>query len=318
VGESVFNEDEYEIFTRIIREMPPKRLYEIAGRYEVDFPSELPIFKIPDFLYEELDEEARREIIDEYRDAGNTTCHFFLFDEETPSLSALAGNHNAILALKREEDFFENVPYFERIETHDLTNTLRARFHYYKGRTQLLDRETRTIRELLNVFHGVVIFRPYRKIVEVRAKDRRVSKNAVISSSSALGLEPPSSLNLNREEIIKRFLGWIYSLNNARFEFDITQTISSLSMSARGRRDLRRNEDFIRYLREGRLRGGHVTIKTEEERTIRFRIFFRDCHVYFTSYSNEKDIEIVVDAIEKIVEEYRFEFPYRTIEEYFK
>ena len=78
MGESIFEEEEYEIFTRIIREMPPKRLCEIAGRYEVDFPSEIPIFKIPDFLYEELDEEARREIIDEYGDAGNVICHFFM------------------------------------------------------------------------------------------------------------------------------------------------------------------------------------------------------------------------------------------------
>ncbi|MDH5266277.1 MAG: hypothetical protein OEW62_01210 [Candidatus Bathyarchaeota archaeon] len=224
---------------------------------------------------------------------------------------------HAVISLKKEGTF-ENIPYFDNIQIHEPTRSLRVRFHYYKGRTHLFDKETQTLKEYLPVFPGVVIFRPGRKLVEVRARLRSISRTAVTHTSIPLRLKAPYSLDLHKEVFIQRFLDWINSLNNARFEFDVRQVLSSLSMSARRRVDLRGVPEFKRYLREGSLRGGHATIITEDKGKIKFRIFFRDCRVYFTLFSNEKDISIVGEALEKIVEGHRFDTPDKLLDDYFK
>lgn len=312
-----FSETEAQTFLRIIREMPANMVYGLVHYYDIDVPFELHLNELPEFLFDELDAKVRKEIIDDYGDAGKTLCYFFSFDEKTPSFDQLLKKKHAIISLKKEGTF-ENVPYFDKIQVHEPTRSLRVRFHYYKGRTHLFDKETQTLKEFLPIFPGVVIFRPGRKLVEVRAKLRSISRSAVTSSSIVLGLKAPYSLNLHKEVFIQRFLNWINSLNNARFEFDVRQVLSSLSMSARRRVDLRGVPAFRKYLEEGSLRGGHATIITEEERKIKFRIFFRDCRVYFTSFSNEDDIGIVGEALEKIVEGYRFETPDRFIDDWFK
>lgn len=313
-----YSEDEAQIFMRIIRDMPYHQVYKLIQEYNIEVPIELPTHQLPEFLYEELDPNMRRAIIADYRDAGKVLCYFFTLSKKTPSLQDLRRNPTLFLSLKSESEIFENTPYFRNVEAHEQTGTLRVRFNYYKGRTQLFDKETQTLKEYFNVYPGVVIFRPNKRLVEVRAKHRTVSRIAANRCAIALKIDPLYPLNLYGEEYIRRFLKWIYSLNNARFEFDVRQALSSLSMSARGRTDLRKLQEFRKYLREGKLRGGHATIITEENRKIRFRIFFRDCRVYFTSFSKEGDIEIVADALEKITEGYEFETPIKTIEEYFK
>jgi len=311
------SETEAQKFLRIIREMPANLVHELIEHYDIDVPLELPMDELPAFLLDELDASARKEIIDNYGDAGKTLCYFFTFDDQTPVLDELIKKKNVIVSLKTE-GVFENVPYFEKVEIHEPTRSLRVRFHYYKGRTQLFDAETQRLKEYLYHLPGVIIFRPNRRLVEVRAKYRSISRIAAARASAVLGLKAPYSLNLHKEEYIQRFLNWINSLNNARFEFDVRQVLSSLSMSARGRIDLRRVGEFRKYLREGKLRGGHATIITEEKRKIKFRIFFRNCRVYFTSFSNEEDIEKIAEALEKIVEGYRFETPNKLLEDYFK
>jgi hypothetical protein len=297
--------------------MPAVMVYQLVRDYDIDVPFDLHLSELPEFLFDELDAKAREQIIDDYGDAGKALCYFFSFDEKIPSLEQLMKRKNAIISLKREGTF-ENIPYFDKIQIHEPTKSLRIRFHYYKGRTSVFDKETQTLKEFLPFFPGVVIFRPATKLVEVRAKFRSISRSAVTNSSIALGLKAPYSLNLHKEVFIQRFLNWINSLNNARFEFDVRQALSSISLSARRRVDLRRVPEFKKYLEEGILKGGHATILTEEKRKIQFRIFFRDCRVYFTSFSNEGDIGILGEALEKIVEGYRFETPDKLLEDWFK
>jgi len=312
------SETKAQTFLRIIREMPANMVLGLIHKYDIDVPFELHLNELPEFLFGELDADVRKEIIHDYANAGKALCYFFSFDEQVPNIDQLLKKRSsAIVSLKRE-GIIENLPYFEKFEIHEPTGSLRAKFRYYKGRTHLFDKETQTLREYLPVLSGVVIFRPGRKLVEVRAKHGSVSRNAVTGSSVALGLDAPYTLNLRKEVFIGRFLNWINSLNNARFEFDVRQVLSSISMSTRGRIDLRGVNEFRKYLKEGRLRGGHATIITENKRKIRFRIFFRNCRVYFTSFSNENDIGIVGEALEKIVEGYRFETPDKLLEDYFK
>jgi len=317
MSDTDFSESEAQTFLRIIREMPASMVYRLVDYYDIDVPFELHLSELPGLLFDELDANARKEIIVDYGDAGKALCYFFSFDEKTPSFDQLLKKKRAIVSLKKEGTF-ENVPYFDRIEVHEPTKSLRVRFHYYKGRTHLFDKETQTLKEYLPFYPGVVIFRPGRKLVEVRAKLRSMSRTAVTHASIPLGLKAPYSLDLHKEVFIQRFLDWINSLNNARFEFDVRQVLSSISMSARRRVDLREVPAFKKYLREGSLRGGHATIITEDERKIKFRIFFRDCRVYFTLFSNEKDIGIIGEALEKIVEGDRFDTPDRLLEDYFK
>lgn len=317
VSEIKFSETEAQTFLRIIRDMPANLVYGIIHHYDIDIPIEFGLAELPAFLFDELEPEARKKIMDDYADAGKALCYFFSFDKETPEIPELMKKSKSIISLKKE-GFFENVPYFDKYEIHDSTGTFRARFHYYRGRNYLFDKSTQTMKEYLPVYQGVVILKPKKKLVEVRAIHRPVSRNAATSSSVALGMEAPFTLNLHKEEYVQRFLNWINSLNNARFEFDVSRVLSSLSMSARGKIDLRRTDEFKKYLQEGRLKGGHVTIITEEKRPIRFRIFFRNCRVYFTSFGNENDITIVGEALEKIMEGYEFEIPKKLLTDYFK
>jgi len=312
-----FSVTEDQTFLRIIRGMPANMVYGIIHYYDIDIPLEFGLNELPAFLFDELEPEARKKIIEDYADAGNTLCYFFSFDEQTPQLSELIEKSKSIISLKNEGTY-ENVPYFDKYEIHEPTGTFRVRFHYYKGRSFFLDKSTQIMKEYLPVHPGVVIFKPGKKLVEVRAKYRSVSRNAATTSSVPLGMEAPFSLNLHQEKSVERFLNWINSLNNARFEFDVRRVLSSLSMSARGKIDLRKTDEFKKYSQEGRLKGGHVTIITEEKRSIRFRIFFRNCRVYFTSFSNEDDITIVGEALERIMEGYEFEIPKKLLTDYFE
>jgi len=311
------SETEAQTFLRIVRDMPPHMIYGIIHYYDIDVPFELGLTELPAFLFDELEPEVRKKIIDDYAYAGKALCHFFSFDKQAPPLLELMKKSKSIISLKKEGTF-ENVPYFDKSQVHEPTQTFRIRFHYYKGRSYFLDKSAQTMKEYLPVYPGVVIFKPGRKLVEVRAKYRSVSRHAATNASVAWGMQAPYSLNLAEEESVQKFLNWINSLNNARFEFDVRRVLSSLSMSSRGRTDLRRTDVFKKYSQEGRLRGGHVTIISEEKRAIRFRIFFKNCRVYFTSFSSEDDIAIVREALEKIMEGYKFEIPKKILTDYFE
>jgi len=311
-----FLETEANVFLRIVKEMPLPTSYGLADHYNVEVPARTRSYELPTFLFENLDSKARNEIIEDFRDAGKPICHFFGFDKNAPTLNKLTEKSHALLHKEREE-VFPGVPYFNESGVHHLTNSFRVRFHYYERGFPVFDPEMQKMKQYYPISTGVVIFRPNRRLVEVRAKNRSVSKHSAISSSVILGLEDPHPMNLNKEEYIRRFLQWINSLNNAKFEFDVRRILSTISLSARGRMDLRVTDDFKKYLKEGKLRGGHATFATEEGHQIRFRIFFRDCHATFTKFCSEISIGIVVDALERIFEGLRIESPDKLIEDWF-
>lgn len=318
--EKGLSKDEVLIFTRTIQRMPPTLVRKIAEENNINIPFELSsLSELSEFLLQELDDGVKREIIANYGDAGNVLSYLFTSGDEIPKLEELTQKSLAIYSLKEESETLEDVPYFDEAGVHEYTKTFRVRFHYYKGRTYFLDEETKTIKEFRKAFHGMVIYRPEKTLIEVRTKHLDLARKAAQRTAAALDMEElPVSLDLRKPEYIKRFLDWIRSLNNARFEFPIREAKSSIIISARSGMDLRKLKEFQTYLEHGMLRGGHATIEKEKGRYVNFRIFFRACRIFFTSFCTEDDINFVLDAIEKISEGYRFVTPERMLDQFFK
>jgi hypothetical protein len=316
------SENKIRLFMRTVERAvrsSPDLIYKIAKDNDVDIPFELSSpSELAEFFLKELPDYVKQNIIDIYGDAGNVLSYFFTFGDEIPSLADLRNKSMRIHSLKEESDVLEDVPYFDEVEVHETTQTLRIRFHYYKGRTYLLDDETKTIKEFRRAFYGVVIYRPKRKLIEARAKHLDLARKAAQRTATTLGMEVPVTLDFRKQECIKSFLDWIRSLNNARIEFPIREAKSSLIISARTGIDLKKLKEFKDALEHGRLRGGHATVQRNKGEQINFRIFFRDCRTYFTSFCTESDIDFVTDAIEKITEGHKFVMPKGLLEQFFK
>jgi hypothetical protein len=294
-------------------------IYKIAEGNDIDIPFELGSpSELSEILLKELPNYVILDIVDKYGDAGNVLSYYFTFGDRIRQLEDLKKESIKIRSLKEESDVLEDVPYFDEVKVHPTTQTLRVRFHYYKGRTFLLDEETKTIRQFRKAFYGVVIFRPDRKLVEVRAKHMDLARKAAQRTTTVLGMEVPVTLDFRKQECIRRFLDWIRSLNNARIEFPIREAKSSLIINARSGIDLKKLQEFRDALEHGKLRGGHATVEKNKGEEINFRIFFRDCRVYFTSFSTETDIDFVTDAIEKIAGGYKFVIPKGLLEKFFE
>jgi hypothetical protein len=310
------------LFTRVIERayhVSPNLIYKLAKDNDVDIPFDLSSpSEVSEFLLKELPDHIKLDIIDKYGDAGNVLSYYFTFGDEITPLEDLKKKSVQIRSLKEESDVLEDVPYFDEVEIHPTTQTLRVRFHYYKGKTFLLDEEAKTIRQFRKAFYGVVIFRPSRKLVEVRAKHMDLARKVAQRTTTVLGMQVPVTLDFRKQECIKRFLDWIRSLNNARIEFSIREAKSSLIINARSGIDLKQLQDFKDALEHGKLRGGHATVEKSKGEEINFRIFFRDCRVYFTSFCTESDIDFVTDAIEKITEGYKFVIPKGLLEKFFE
>lgn len=316
------SESKTRLFTRIIERAihsSPSLIYKIAEQNDVDIPFELGSpSELSEFLLKELPAHVRQSLIDDYGDAGNVLSYYFTFGEEIPSLEDLKKKSVRVRSLKEESDVLEDVPYFDEVEVHPTTQTLRIRFHYYKGKTYYLDEETKTIRLLRKAFYGVAIYRPKAQLIEARAKHMDIARKAVQRTATAMGMDVPITLDLRRQECIRNFLDWIRSLNNARIEFPIREARSSLIINARSGIDLKKLQEFKDALEHGKLRGGHATVERNKGEEINFRIFFRDCRIYFTSFCTESDIDFVTDALEKITGGYKFVIPKGLLEKYFK
>jgi hypothetical protein len=314
-------ESKARLFTRTIERavhIVPSLIYKIAENEDLDIPFDLGApSEISEFLLKELSDSAKWRIIDTYGDAGNVLSYFFTFGNAIPSIDELRRNSYRIASLKEDSDVLEDTPYFDEVEVHSMSQTLRVRFHYYKGRTYLLDEATKTIREFRKAFYGVIVYRPQKKIVEARATHMDLARSAVRRTAAVLGMPSPETLNFRKQECIQRFLDWIRSLNNARIEFPIKEAKSSLTISARSGFDLKKLQDFREALEHGRLRGGHATVQRKKDEQINYRLFFRDCRVYFTSFCTESDIDFVTDAIEKITEGYKFDIPKGLLDKFF-
>lgn len=308
------------IFLRTVERMPPQLIHRIAEENDLDVPFELySPSELSEFLLKELPNDVKDDIIDTYGDAGKVLSYFLTCGDKIPILGELKKKSMGIFSLKEQSETLEDVPYFDEVETHNSTQTLRVRFHYYKGKTYLLDEATKTIKEFRRAFYGVVVYRPERKLLEVRAKHLDLARKTAQRTAVTLGIKDlPVSVDFRKSEYIKRFLDWIRSLNNARIEFPIREARSSLIISARSGIDLRKLKEFQTYLEHGMLRGGHATIEKEKGKQINFRIFFRDCRTFFTSFCTEDDIQFVVDAIEKITEGFMFAIPDKMLEQFFK
>jgi len=308
-----------------MRKMPNSLIMRLAQDNEVEVPFDIlgyP-YEVSNFLLKELGSEALEEIVMEYGDAGKPIVFLFTCEDETPSLEELTKKSDALLSFEPESKTLESMPYFDEAYVHEPTGTFRVRFHYIKGRVFLLDK-TVEIREERVAHYGVLILRPNKTVFEVRARHKGVASKAAIRAAAVLGIEkPPYPPDFRKKEIIEKFLNWIRSLNNARIGFSVRETVSSLSMSARRGSDLRTDEDFRKYLEYGMLKGGHATaygqrVVKGQPRNVNFRIFFRDCRIYFTRFSYEDDIEYVVDALEEIGAGRQAETPQRILEEFSK
>ena len=302
--QGTMSESQIRLFVRTIERaahVAPNLLYKIAEGNDVDIPFELGSpYELSEFLLKELPDHVKQDIINIYGDAGNVLSYYFTSEDKAVSIEELRAKSSKVRSLKEESDILEDTPYFDEVEVHSATLTLRIRFHYYKGRTYLLDEETKTIKEFRRAFYGVVIYRPGKQLIEARAKHMDLARKAVQRTSTALGMTIPGTLNFRKQECIQRFLDWIRSLNNARIEFPIREAKSSLTISARTGFDLKKLQEFKDALEHGRLRGGHATVERNKGEQINFRIFFKDCRVYFTSFCTESDIDFVTDAVEKI------------------
>lgn len=297
-----------------IRSMDNEMLSKIALKYEIDIPMEMGFYEATQFLLDELSDEEKNEIVANYGDAGKPVSHFFVCEGSIPDLVTLRDTSRAIFYPQGEERAgLEHFPYFGDVVFHEATNTLRIRFDYIKGVYTFFDEETNSIRELRRTFSGVMVFRPKSSLLEVRAKHASMARKVVVRTAR-MNLQPFFPLSLKEEVYINRFLDWIYSLNNARIDLPRTDSRSSITIIARHGRDLRKINEFQGDLKRGKLRGGHVTIEREKDAFVKFNMFFKPCHLYFTSFSTNEDVEFVVSALEKIVEGYRFARPEKLLD----
>lgn len=116
------------------------------------------------------------------------------------------------MSLKEDSLSLENVPYFEEVETHKSTQSLRVRFHYFKGSVFFFDERTKTIKERRRAFYGVVVFRPQKALLEVRAKHKDIAHKTAIRTATALGIKGGIySLDFRKQEYIKKFsIGYVH------------------------------------------------------------------------------------------------------------
>lgn len=302
----------------ILKEMSISQQHQLAEEYEVEIPFEArDTFTITDTFLDELSIEAKEKIIDEYGDAGRASTYIFVSKETTPRMQTVFSKAKALLKLENASRFFENYPYYDEVDTDHASRTLRIRFHYLKGTIFTLDRNG-SQREHRLYHSGVVVYRPESRILEIRVRHKSMAKKMVVVLPVHLGIEPFISLNLWDEKLIRAFVSWISSLNSATIELPISDVAGSIRITAKRGMDLRIAERFNKELKYGRFRGGHVTIERKKGHIINFRIFFRDCHITYTLFTSEEDIEYVVDALEKIVKGYEFALPYKMLTQFFE
>lgn len=299
--------------------MPLQMLYSLANKYEVEIPPEaLDIYTIVDSFIDELDYKAKKEILSQYGDAGKVSSFVFITKEKTPSIQTIFGKAKTLLNIRPESMFWESYPYYDEVEIDHATRTLRIRFHYLLGLISLIDEMTGRPKEHRQYWRGVVVYRPDSKILEVRTKHRSMATKMAARIPAYLGLEPFYSLNLMDVNMNRKFIEWISSLNSATIELPISEVSGSLIITARKGMDLRTAKRYQEELRYGRLRHGHVTIRMDDNHKINFHIYFRNCHIKYTLFASEADIDYVINALEKISEGYVFARPERMLVEYFE
>jgi hypothetical protein len=313
---SDLSETQIQRLRRVLRDLSLPDLYRLATDYEVEVPSEIDVFAKVDELLDSLSSDAKKELLSKYGDAGKVSTYLYVSKEDTPEIGVVFPKAKTLLSMTAESQFFENYPYYDETEIDHMSKTVKIRFHYLKGAISTIEKSGK--REEHRLLHqGVVVYRPKRKILEVRVPDKSMADKMAIRIPVHLQLAPFLRLSLMDEELIRAFVDWISSLNSATIQLPISDVAGSLRITAKKGMDLRTAGRYNEELRHGRLRGGHVTIIWNTDHKINFRIFFRDCHIRYTLFTSENDIEFALDAIEKIVGGYRFAKPDKLLKEFF-
>lgn len=298
--------------------MPIQVLYLLADKYGVEIPFEsVGIHAIVDSFLDELSLEAKKEILSQYGDAGRVSSFVFVTKENVPEIQSALPKAKALLDIKPESELWESYPYYDEVEIDHATRTLRIRFHYLLGVFSYIDESTRTPKVYRHYWRGVVVYRPNRKILEIRVKHRSMATKMSARIPTYLGLEPFYSINLMDERLNKKFVDWISSLNSATIELPLSDISGSIIITARKGMDLRTAEKYHQELKHGRLRHGHVTIRPDDDHKINFHIYFRNCHIKYTLLTSETDIEYVINALENISEGSMVEKAEKLLTEYF-
>lgn len=301
-----------------LSEMSLPHLHRLAQEYGVEIPFDaLDIYTSIDAFLDGLSSEDKKKILAQYGDAGRKSTYVFISKEKNPPIQTVFSKAQALLKEKPESQFWEHYPYYDEVEVDHITRTIRIRFHYLMGLISTLD-ERGMLREHRLHHAGVVVYRPESRILEIRVAHKSMATKMAARIPAQLGLAPFVSVDLMDEELIRAFVDWISSLNSATIELPISDVAGSIRITARKGMDLRTAERFNEELKYGRLRGGHVTIEYREGYGINFRIFFRDCHIKYTLFTNEEEIAYVIDAIEKIGGGYRFAKPGKILTEFFE
>lgn len=301
-----------------LREMPTPTIYRLADKYEVEIaPETADVYETIESFIDEASLDAKKEILSQYGDAGKVSSFVFMSREKTPLIQNIFPKAKSLKDFKADSPFWELYPYYDEVEVDHATRTLRIRFHYLRGSVTLIDEATGRPKQVRQYWTGVIVYRPDSKMLEIRTKHPSMAKKLSARIPASLGLEPFYSPNLMDEDMNKRFIEWIKSLNSATIELPITEISGSLVITARKGMDLRTAKKYQEELKYGRLRHGHVTIEPSKDNIINFHIYFRNCHIKYTLLTNETDIDYVVKALENIFEGHRFERPEALLTKYF-
>lgn len=309
MGNQQLTEREHLRLKTTLRDMSMQAIHKLAEEYQVEIPMDaIDIYSIVDALVDALSSFDRRKLLDTFGDAGRKSTYLFVSKHPTPPLDELYVNAKRLLEIKNESQTWENYPYYDEVQLDHTNNSLKIRFHYLHGLTVVVDDIGRQ-REQRYQYSGVAVYRPGSKILEIRVRHKFMADKVAATMPIQLKIYPYETINLIDEKLIQSFVEWIRSLNSATIELASTDsTAGSLTITARKGMDLRTAEKFAKELKNGQLRGGHVTIE-HNGNGINFRINFRDCHITYTLFTNETEISYIIGAFEKIIEGYTFAKP---------
>ncbi len=268
-------------------------------------------------LFDGLSTVDRRKLLETFGDAGRKSTFLYISKDFLPSIPSILNNAQKLLHLRHESPFWENIPYYDDLWQDQHKSVLKVHFHYLHGVLNTLDEHGKQREQRLQ-YYGCVVYRPGKKILEIRVHHKSMADKIASTWPILLSVPIVQSINLLDEGLIKSFVDWIQSLNSANILLDSTDsTAGSLRITARRGMDLRTAERYARELKNGELIGGHVTIEHEAEK-INFRITYQDCLVSYTLFTEEKGISYEIEAFEKIVEGFEFERPTKILTDFFR
>lgn len=145
--------------------------------------------------------------------------------------------------------------------------------------------------------YGIIVFRPLKNFLEVRCDDVKVVNRIVNFLSEKFGIR--SSRIMLGDKTVKDILEWSSRVNLASiqlFEGPLHRHI----MSTKKKRDLREVSEFLEKLEHGKITSLHMSVFTEENYEIGFKLNPKLGRVSFTKIVSEYEIEQILSAIFEI------------------